>query len=215
MKRINLAIMFLLALCLFGFNDDGCDGPRSEPRSASGVTKATAKVATGSDGLTAEQRNVKDRLAQDNLPGSIKHLYVLSAYSGQVLIYSTVRGKVTSGSKRLTPTSVNGGHQSDGCGHQSDGWYGGFDVDIGGQTKRTNEVLQDDGTYGSSGDYLFWFDSKGIYHQHYVQGGQILHVSSEPLAVKSIVLNMETKSVDEPAQEDVAPVKITAAGKKP
>src|SRR6185503_6965090 len=35
------------------------------------------------------------------------------------------------------------------------------------------------------------WDTKGVYHQHYVDGGQILHISDQPLAVKSIVLNME------------------------
>lgn len=54
----------------------------------------------------------------------------------------------------------------------------------------TNEVLEDDGTYGDSVPYIFWFDA-GVYHQHYVEGGQIIHISDQPLAVKSIVLNME------------------------
>lgn len=168
--------------------------------SASGVKKANIKIAVGSDGLTTEQRNIADRLKIDNSPGSIKHLYVISAYSGQVLIYSTVRGKVTSGGKRLTPTSV--------CNYrQGDSYSGGFTVDIGGKDQTTLEVLQDDGTYGSSTDYLYWFDTRGTYHQHYVEGGQIVHVSSEPLAVKNVVINMEivTKPDHEIGQEDALP----------
>lgn len=143
----------------------GCDDHNSEPKSASGISKASVEIPTGSDGLTAEQRNIKERLLKDNEPGSIKHLYVISAYSGQVLIYSTVKGKVTSGGKRLTPTTINGGY--------SQGYYGGFPITIGGRDVYTNEVLQDDGTYGSSGDYLFWWDTKGVYHQHFVQGGRL------------------------------------------
>jgi len=189
MKRIvMLLVVVLCGLMMIGAED--CDAP-AKPVSASGVRKATVHIQTGADGFTTEQRNVRERLTQDNLPGSIKHLYVISAYSGQVLIYSTVRGKVTSSGKRLTPTSVNGGRTGDG-------YWGGFAVEIGGDTHRTNEVLQDDGTYGSSIEYVFWFDSKGIYHQHYVQGGQILHVSSEPMSVKSVVINMEmTAKADE------------------
>jgi hypothetical protein len=190
-----------IALCgmmLLGADGGGCDGP-AKPVSASGVGKATVKVPVGPDGLTSEQRNVRDRLLMDNKPGAIKHLYVMSAYSGQVLIYSTVKGKVTSSGKRLTPTSIVGGYNGGS-------YYGGFSVDIGGSTMVTSEVLQDDGTYGSSAEYLFWEDTKGVYHQHYVQGGQIVHVSSEPIAVKSVVINMElTAAPGAPATEDPLP----------
>lgn len=35
----------------------GCDDHNSEPKSASGISKASVEIPTGSDGLTAEQRN--------------------------------------------------------------------------------------------------------------------------------------------------------------
>lgn len=162
----------------------GCDQQRTEaiPESASGVKKATVHVPTNSEGLTTEQQNIRERLLEDNKPGSVKHLYVVSAYSGQVIIYSTVRGKVTSGSKRLTPTKITSSY---------DMMSGGFVVDIGPRRMNTDEVLQDDGTYGSSMEYLYWWDTKGVYHQHYVSGGQIVHISNQPLAVKGIIINME------------------------
>jgi len=161
----------------------GCDAPRAnEPKSASGVQKANVQVQTQASGLTIEQENISARLKEDNKPGSIKHLYVISAYSGQVIIYSTVKGKVTSSGKRLNPYEVTGS-----------GEYHGdhFEINIGGQSHRTKEVLQDDGTYGSSDPYVYWWDTKGIYHQHYVSGGQIIHVSNQPLVVKGIIINME------------------------
>lgn len=166
----------ILAIALGFFT--GCTAP---PQSASGVGKAEVKVPTGPDRLTSEQRNIRDRLLEDNKLGSVKHLYIISAYSGQVIIYSTVLGKVTSGGKRLTPTKIIA---SAGTGY-------GFRVDFGNSTQITDEVLQDDGTYGSSTEYLYWWDTKGVYHQHYVSGGQILHVSNQPLAVKGIIINME------------------------
>lgn len=175
MKKAIFAVMILAVMI-----STGCIDQNTTPASTSGVTKAQARVTVGADGLTVEQKNIKDRLQEDNKPGSIKHLYVISAYSGQVIIYSTVRGKVTSGGKRLTPNTVaSGGDYPDG-----------FDIVIGGVTKNTQEVLQDDGTYGHSGDYLFWWDTKGVYHQHYIAGGQIVHVSNQPLAVKSVIINM-------------------------
>jgi Tfp pilus assembly major pilin PilA len=164
------------------------NAPAAQPVSTTGVKKATAKVKAQASGLTVEQENIKARLEKENLPGSVKHLYVLSAYSGQVLIYSTVKGKVTSSGKRLSPYAVASGSHGYG---QSGHMQFGIPVNIGGQSLRTGEVLQDDGTYGHSIPYLFWFDSQGRYHQHYVSGGQILHISDQPLQVKSVVLNME------------------------
>lgn len=186
-KKWQMLLIIPFALVLMG--NDSCGSP---PESASGVKKTTVQIPTGPDGKTTEQRNIGDRLLEDNKPGSIKHLYVISAYSGQVIIYSTVRGKVTSGGKRLTPTTVLG---------DTPGTNSYFNVDIGGYRLGTNEVLQDDGTYGHSMDYLFWWDTKGVYHQHYVSGGQIVHVSNQPLAVKGIVINMELTQVPTEAKE--------------
>ncbi len=182
MKNVIAVLVLVIVLGVLV----GCDeqSNNNKPRSASGVKEVTATVRAGSDGLTTEQRNIRDRLTEDNKPGSIKHLYVISAYSGQVIIYSTVRGKVTSGGKRLTPTTVSTSNPNNSA---SDG----IPVQIGGKNLRTGEVLQDDGTYGVSGDYLYWWDTKGVYHQHYVSGGQIVHVSNQPLAVKGIIINME------------------------
>ena len=70
-------------------------------------------------------------------------------------------------------------------------------MNIGGETRYTAEVLQDDGTYGSSDEYLFWWDTKGIYHQHYIEDGQIIHISDQPIAVKSVIINMELTSKEE------------------
>jgi hypothetical protein len=161
-----------------------CDLPSHEPQSSSGVTKAVATVQTDANGYTAEQRNLMEKYKRDNTPGAIKHLYVISAYSGQVLIYSTVQGKVTSGTKRLTPSTISA----------TQAWGNPFKVKIGDSSYYTEEVLGDDGAYGNSGDYIFWFDTRGIMHQHYMSGGQILHISDQPLAVKSIVINMELEN---------------------
>jgi len=182
MFRITLLFVILFTGCQYNPNKD-------IPTSNSGVTIATAVVKPQSNGLTTEQSNVRNRIQMENIPGSIKHLYIISAYSGQVLIYSTVKGKVTSSGKRLTPKTVlaanaNGGASAKGC-----------RVNIGGKNYRTSEVLGDDGTYGSSIPYIYWFDTKGIYHQHYVSGGQIIHISNKPIPIKSVVLNMELQTL--------------------
>lgn len=162
-------------------SEDGC--METPAVSTSGITKATTQVNTGLDGLTIEQRNVIERLKEDNKPGSIKHLYIMSAYSGDVLIYSTVKGKVTSSGKRLSPSRAD------------NGTIGDFKIDMGNGTyTRTNEILSDDGTYGSSVEYIYWWDSKNIYHMQFITGGMILHISNQPMAIKKVILNMEETS---------------------
>ena len=180
-KSAGLVGMLLMALVMFMLS--GCNIERGKAVvSTSGVKKAETTVTTNADGRTSEQENVIAKLAADNKVGAIKHLYIISAYSGQVILYSTVKGKVTSSGKRLSPTTVA---SSDA---QS---YGGIPVTIGGRSLRTSEVLQDDGTYGSSMEYLYWWNTAGVGHKHYVTGGQIVHISEQPLSVKSIIINME------------------------
>jgi hypothetical protein len=182
MRKAAWAVLFLCALAVILMADDCGDSPPA--KSASGVSKADVQVPVGADGYTAEQRNVRNRLLEDNKPGAIKHLYVISPYSGQVILYSTVKGKVTSGGKRLTPSTVQGFASGSSA-------YTGPRVNLGGAEYYTGEVLQDDGTYGTSGDYLYWWDVRGAYHQHYLTGGQIITVSDQPLPVKSVTINIE------------------------
>lgn len=175
--------LFLLLIPCIGASE--CDSPRAQPVSTTGVKKAVAQVQTDATGNSVEQKNILERIKRDNQPGSIKHLYVISPMSGDVLIYSTVMGKVTSSGKRLTPNSVAA---QDGQYVSSE--HTGFLVNVGGLEKRTPEVLQDDGTYGSSAEYLFWFDSQGRYHQHYA-GNSIVHISDQPLSIGKVILNLD------------------------
>jgi hypothetical protein len=176
MWRIKMRNFIVFFLCL-------TQCVLNEPTSVSGVTQKQAHVVPGSDGLTTEQRNIKKRYEQDNLPGSVQHLYVISAYSGQVILYSTVQGKVTSSGKRLTPSHI-----------YAEGVIHAPTFQVGDNAYRTDEMIGDDGTYGSSIEYLYWYDVHGKYHQHYVSGGQIIHVSTEPLSVPDIIINLEVTS---------------------
>lgn len=201
MNRLSIvALISALGLSMgCNINRSQTEGSLTPPKSASGVTKTQAKIKTGSDGLTVEQRNVKFRLEQENDPGSIKHLYVISAMSGQVIIYSTVKGKVTSSGKRLTPTKVQAQHVGVSNSSARGSVYSyGQKVNIGGYEHRTSEVLQDDGTYGSSIPYLYWWDTQDRYHQHYVSGGQIIHVGDQPMPVKNITINLEQQKASVP-----------------
>lgn len=157
-----------------------------QQKSDSGVQKATVQIKTDAQGHTSEQVNIMERLKRDNELGSVKHLYVISSYSGDVLEYSTVKGKVTSGNKRLSPRTVNNDKVQ-----ALNVYYN--DVYIGGQRYVTDEVLDDGGTYGDSGNYLFWFDAQGNYHQYYPSGGTYLHIADRPLKVNKASFSVEIK----------------------
>lgn len=160
-----------------------CGLSTNQQTSDSGVQKATTTVKTDIDGRTAEQKNIIERLKRDNDLGSVKHLYVISAYTGDVLQYSTVNGKVTSGGKRLSPKTVNSG--------SSDTYGSANYVQIGGSSFTTTEVLDDGGSYGDSGNYLYWFDTQGNYNQYYPSGGTYLHISDKPLRIKKANFTFE------------------------
>ena len=88
-KTLTVLVLVVVLGVLAGCDQQSASRPA---QSASGVKKATVQVPTNPDGLTVEQQNIRERLLEVNKPGSVKHLYVISAYSGQVIIYSTVRG---------------------------------------------------------------------------------------------------------------------------
>jgi len=182
MKLIKIVALLLISVLVIG-----CQQGNQEVRSASGVSIAKAKVKVQANGLTMEQNNIKKRLEFENKPGSIKHLYVISPYSGQVILYSTVKGKVTSSGKRLSPKTSTA-NNGDLRGRDDATWVNG---------KWTAEIINDTGTYGSSIPYIYWWDVHGRYHQHFISGGQIVHISNKPISVKSVVINMETSQTNE------------------
>lgn len=180
MKTQKMVMLFLIATITAA----SCNIGDKQQQSDSGVTKATTKVKTDINGQTIEQKNIIERLNRDNDLGSLKHLYVISSYTGDVMEYSTVKGKVTSGGKRLSPKTVNGSYSESGSGNAN---Y----VHIGGLNYCTDEVLDDGGTYGESMSYVYWFDAQGNYHQYFPSGGTYLHISDKPLRIKKSNMTFE------------------------
>ena len=176
MKK-SFYLFAILALFLFSCKD----GYTSQQTSDSGVKKATVKINTNPDDKTVEQQNIIERLKRDNEIGSIKHLYIVSAYTGDVLQYSTVKGKVTSGNKRLSPKTVIGYNQGIDTNNT---------VSMNGDTYFTDEVLDDGGAYGDSGNYMYWFDAQGNYQQYYPSGGTYVQISDKPLRIKKSNLTL-------------------------
>lgn len=175
-KRIIALVMALIIGFIFL---SGCL-ENKPPQSDTGITKQTIKIPVGPDGLTTEQRHIIRRLEETNQPGAIYQFYSISSITGDPFISSTVAGKVVSSGKRLNPYTVE----------STGDWLDGFPLKIGDWSGTTTEVLQDDGSYGESIQYLFWYDVNDIYHQHYPSDGQMIIVSSQPLKAKQAEIDL-------------------------
>lgn len=179
-KFMKFSLIAVLSILMFA-----CQDIPNNQKSDSGLTKATVVgVKTDKDGHSVEQNNIAKRILKDNEVGAVKHAYIISAYTGDILEYSTVVGKVTSGGKRLSPKTVNGN------GTNNSGWSNY--VDIAGTKYTTDEVLDDGGAYGESSNYVFWFDAQGEYQQYFPSGGTFLRISERPLHIKKINFSVET-----------------------
>lgn len=86
-----------------------------------------------------ERENVRQRLLMSNDSMSLQWIYTMS--DGNLLGRFPVKGKVTSGNKRLTPLTDN-------------------------SYEYEKELPDEMGAYGSSGEYVFWFDPSGNLFQH-------------------------------------------------
>ena len=177
MKKLKLITAIVLLFTMLSCEEFEIEQQTSD----SGVKKATTKVVTNPDGTTIEQRNIIERIKRDNEIGSIKHLYVVSSYTGDVLQYSTVKGKVTSGNKRLSPKTVLSGQNNYGANNY---------VNIGGNEYTSNELIDDGGAYGESGNYMYWFDAQDNYQQYYPSGGTYVQISDKPLRIKKSNLSL-------------------------
>lgn len=181
-------INFIAIALLITVSISSCSNAVNESKSDSGVKKAHIQVRTDENGNTIEQRNIINRLKRDNEIGQVKHLYIISSFTGEVMEYSTVVGKVTSGNKRLSPKTVNNDIGLQSVGRRIN------DVTIAGTLMSSDEVLDDGGTYGESASYFFWFDAQDNYHQYFPSGGTYVHISERPLRIKKLSMTFEVDS---------------------
>lgn len=166
MKRIIVSL-FLLPMLV------GCPEVESQPTQKAAQTKK-AEAAANSIQFTenAEIDNIKARLTLTANPGLLGYVVLLNEM-GQPILYTGVKGKITSGSKRLTkPYDWQ---------HKDCGQYG-CDKDVPGPS--------DEGTYGSSGEYVFFWTPAGQYIQwngKYLYSDKPFRLSVEPLVLAQSV----------------------------
>lgn len=117
-----------------------------------------------------EIENIKRRRVAFGKPGKIGYVVFLND-AGQPIMYTTIDGKCTSSGKRLTRTEelVRGDKGTD---------YGDFIL----------KSKSEDGTYGSSGPYIYCFTTDGRYLQwsgDYLYSDQPFDLTIKPLVVST------------------------------
>lgn len=124
-----------------------------------------AKSITFTD--NAEIENIKKRIELTSKPGLLGYVAIINKV-GQVSLYTPVQGKLTSGSKRLNPpdrASANFG---------------------GGQNTVVRAAPSDEGTWGGSGEYIFFWSPNGQYFQTnegYIYSDKPFRPTQQPLLV--------------------------------
>ncbi len=180
LKRFSVWVTVVtFSLVLMGVNH--CDGTTSSP-SATKQTQSQ-KAAEAADSINfsenAEIDNITARLKLTSDPGLVGYVALINGM-GQVVMYTTVQGKITSGGKRLTnPTQL----------YKIDrGEYNGSSL---------GPAPSDEGTWGSSNPYVYFTTTAG----QYVQWSGLYLYSDKPfrLTVEPILFGIE-----EPGETSIA-----------
>lgn len=165
--------LILTAIALVACNDTAAQKPKKVTQSQK------AKQAAGSVSFTenAEIENIKKRLELTSQPGLLGFLAVTNA-AGAPVMYTCVKGKITSGGKRLTqPWKLTKGDRGE--------WSGDF----------VTPAPSDEGTWGSSSPYIYWWTCGGQYIQtnvNYVYSDKPFRLTVQPL----IAIDAETKKAE-------------------
>lgn len=158
----RLASLSLLAC----FALAGCDDLPQSNKNVQAEKAAQAAQSIKFD-ENAEIDNIKKRLELTADPGKYGFILLLNQ-AGQPILYEGVKGKVTSGGKRLTPPD-----------RASASWGGG-------QNTVTRAAASDEGTWGSSSPYIFYWNTEGVYRQWdggYLYSDQPIRLRVEPLVI--------------------------------
>lgn len=133
------------------------DCSNKSQRASSGAAQVTDffEVPLNSRGNTVEQQNIMDRLRVTTDPTKVLWIHLIGL-DGTIIRRMPVRAKVTSSGKRLEPVTAANRNES---------------YPEAGNGRETTEFIQADGTYGSSDNYIYWFDPMGRYHQYGTAGG--------------------------------------------
>ena len=143
MRKIGIALVTTAALLTAACGEN--------PTQQNAKTVQAQKAAEAANSIqfseNAEIENIKRRLELTSNPGQIGFVLLLNEM-GKPVMYTGVKGKITSGSKRLTPPQeirrMDGGEFT---------------------REEMVDAPSDEGTYGSSNPYIFFWTTDGQYIQ--------------------------------------------------
>ena len=166
MNKFFLATAMVLTLA-------ACEAPMPPNQGNKGLQaqRAAAAAERVQFSENAEIDNIQKRLQLTSNPGQIGFILILNE-AGQPTMYTSVKGKITSGSKRLT--SPESWQQKD-CGES----YCDAAVAAPG----------DEGTYGSSDPYIYFWTVDGQYIQttsKYIYSDKPFRTSIKPLVITNV-----------------------------
>jgi len=174
-RKLSMALLLTLVLIALA----GCAGSQT---ASTGRTE-TSKARLGRRELAfqpyqvqnfTEAKSINARIEMMDNPNLIGWIYWLS-WDGKVVLHEAVKGKITSSGKRLEPRTNN--------------WS--INEYSGGQ-----EVVQTDGTFGSSDQYVYYLTVEGIYRQWsglYAYSTQPFVVSDQYMAAAEVDLELEAR----------------------
>lgn len=165
---IRWPFMAMLVIAIAALMLAGCGNER--PKTVKVTQSQKAKAAADSISFTenAEIENIKNRLKLTSNPG-LTGFVLLMNEAGQPIMYTGVRGKITSGGKRLTSPQrkVRGDRGAN---------YGDFVMD----------APSDEGTWGHSSEYIFFWTTTGQYIQwngKYLYSDKPFRTKVDPLVI--------------------------------
>ena len=169
-KLFYIGLLYLLVLSPFALLLGGCHSRYQEGTRDLQAKRAAQAAESLSSTENAEINNIKRRLELTSNPSLVGFILLLNE-AGQPIMYTSVKGKVTSPGKRLTQTWRVFHEQDYACG-------GGAGCDP------VQAAPSDEGTWGQSDSYIYFWTMDGQYFQwsgHYLYSEKPFRVRTEPL----------------------------------
>lgn len=143
--------------------------PETKTNKATQADKARQAAQSISFTDNAEIDNIKRRIELTAAPGLLGFILLMNE-AGQPIMYEGVRGKISSSGKRLTNPQ-----QALGNGN------GGYGAVV--------QTPSDEGTWGSSDHYVFYWNQNGEYRQwngKYLYADKPFRLRIEPLVITNV-----------------------------
>lgn len=172
-RKIFIGLSFAAVLAA-GTMLTACDqGPKAAaPVKVEQSQKAAAAANSIRFDENAEIENIKHRIELTSSPGALGFILLMNE-AGQPIMYTSVKGKITSSGKRLT----------------RDQEIRTFSNGKGGVSPSVINAPSDEGTYGKSDEYIYFWTTEGQYMQwngKYLYSNQPFRIRVEPLVINTV-----------------------------